>query len=298
MEYKNLSNIKISKIGMGTWGLSGDWGIKFTENHILDLLNYSFDKGINYFDTAPVYGDGFIEKTIGKFKNRNKLVISTKIPAIKKPDLSSQSYIKDFYQKNYIDAVLNSSLKRLRRDYVDLLMLHNWHPDWNKNCLEIIEHLNNLKEKKMVRAIGISLPNYMNKNFDDISALELIDFFMVPLNPIQRWPIDYIKKVKNKKEIKIIARSVFEQGLLIKDFKEMDKKKQYFLKEKYDKKIKGSLTKNNFYKSINLENRVFHCINFCFENGADVAVLGMDSIRDIDENINIFNNKLGHLAKK
>jgi aryl-alcohol dehydrogenase-like predicted oxidoreductase len=292
MEYKNLSNIKISKIGMGTWGISGDWGIKFTEDYILDLFSHAFNRGINYFDTAPVYGNGLIETIIGKFKNRNKLIISTKIPAIKKPDLSSQSSIKDFYQKDYIDKILYSSLKRLNRECIDLLMLHNWHPDWNKDCFEIIEYLNSLKEEKRVRAIGISLPNYMNQGFDDIDGLELIDFFMIPLNLIQQWPIDYIKNVKTKKEIFIIARSVFEQGLLIEDFKKIDKNKECFLKEKNGKKIRETIKqRDDFYKTINIDNRAAYCMNFCFTYGADIVMLGMNSKGEIDENINNLNNK-------
>lgn len=199
MKYVILNDKKISKIGLGTWGISGDWGIKYRKKYLLSLFEYAWNRGINYFDLAPVYGKGFIDRVIADFKYKDKLIISTKIPAIKKPDLTNKkSEISDFYNIHYIDQSIYSLFKNLKRDHIDLLMLHNWHYDWSKKSFPILSHLNKYKKKGQIGAIGISIPNYMNRSFHNIDGFELIDFFMVPLNLIQQWPIEHIKKVKKK----------------------------------------------------------------------------------------------------
>lgn len=285
MKYKEINNIKVSEIGLGTWGLSGDWGVNFEEDNILDLLNHAFEKGINYFDTAPVYGKGYMESVLGKFKHKNDIIISTKIPAIKKPELGDFCSISDFYNPKYIQDILSSSLNRLEREYVDLLMLHNWHPAWNKQSSEILSYLDSLKKDGKAKAIGVSLPNNMSADFSDIAGLEFIDFFMVPLNLLQQWSIPYIEQIGKNRKIFIIARSIFERGKLIKNQKEIEMCTRFSGNNamQASEQIREIAA---FYEEKSIEDRIRYCMNFSQKAGADCLLLGMSSRKEIDFNTN------------
>ena len=216
MDYVKLgkTGIKISRIGFGTWGISGDWGRKFSKKEILRLFNVAFELGINFFDTAPVYGNGYVEEILGEFSKNHKIIIATKIPGKRKPSLEQSVNIDECYNTSYINTVLSKSLQRLNRKYVDLLMLHNWHPQWNKTACRILQHLNKLKMEGKIRAMGISLPAWMNKGLDDLTHLALLDFVMVPLNLFQQWARYYLLSTAQKKNIAILARSPLDHGSL------------------------------------------------------------------------------------
>ena len=72
MKYSKIynNNIKISKIGFGCWGLSGDTYGKISKKKSLSLLKFAYKKGINFFDTSSNYGNGKVEKILGEFINK------------------------------------------------------------------------------------------------------------------------------------------------------------------------------------------------------------------------------------
>ena len=83
MKYRNLGNsgIKVSEIGFGTWTLGLDWwGKKLEEEESIKMLKHAFDLGINFYETADMYGRGKSEKLLSKaFKDmRNEVIYSTK----------------------------------------------------------------------------------------------------------------------------------------------------------------------------------------------------------------------------
>ena len=81
MKYREFSNLgwKVSEIGIGCWAIGSEWG-DVSENDAKDALYASLDNGINFFDTADVYGDGRSEKIIGEvLKNtKEKIYVATK----------------------------------------------------------------------------------------------------------------------------------------------------------------------------------------------------------------------------
>ena len=75
------TNIEITELGMGTAPIGG-WPIEVSENDAFNTLERAWEKGIRYFDTAPLYGSGMAEERLGKFiknKNRKEFVVATKV---------------------------------------------------------------------------------------------------------------------------------------------------------------------------------------------------------------------------
>ena len=193
MDYNLLpgTEIKVSKICLGTM----TFGRQNNEKEGHDQMDYSYDRGINFFDTAELYPvppspetQGETEKIIGSWLNktgkRDKIIIASKVAG---PSSFSQHIRKNMsYSKATINEAINNSLKRLRTDYIDLYQIHwpervtnffgkrgfEFHKEdqWKYNFDLILDVLNeNIKEGK-IRNIGISnetpwgLMRYVNES--------------------------------------------------------------------------------------------------------------------------------------
>jgi len=131
LKYRTLgkSGIKVSEIGFGAWTIAlAWWGKKIEEGEAKRMLKKAYDVGINFFETADMYGKGKSERLIGEvFKGmRNEIVISTKYGY----DFQSVEQIghKELPQKfdpRFTDMALRNSLTRLQTDYIDVYGLHN-----------------------------------------------------------------------------------------------------------------------------------------------------------------------------
>ena len=129
MEYRMVgkSALKVSQVGFGCMSL----GENDTDNS--RLLHMAIGKGINFFDTADLYGQGNNEITVGKAlkEKRKDLVIATKVGNQMKRDGSGWVWNT---RKEYILQAVNNSLQRLQTDYIDLYQLHvaPWKTIWVK----------------------------------------------------------------------------------------------------------------------------------------------------------------------
>ena len=202
----------LNKLYMGTWQFNGQFKT-FTENEIIQLLEFANKNGINRFDTALVYGSA--EKCLSKIANDNNIIL-TKIPAKEKPPLGEKVELFDYYTKDYIEECINQSLCNLNRKCIDIVLLHNWNYNWD-NYPEIIEWLLDLKAKKLVKKIGISLPNEYNRCLSE-KILYDIDVIEAPCNVNNKW-IEKDIELYKKYNIEIILRSLFLQGQTLRDNK-------------------------------------------------------------------------------
>ena len=130
MNFKKLGNtdLKVSSLCLGTM----TWGEQNNQKEAFEQMNFSFDKGINFFDTAEIYPSpcfentyGQTEKIIGNWfkekKNRAKIILASKIAG---PGLSWIRGGGPQYSEKNIEKAIDSSLKRLQTDYIDIYQLH------------------------------------------------------------------------------------------------------------------------------------------------------------------------------
>jgi len=116
MQYRRLGNsqLKVSTVSMGCWAIVGDdtWGAQ-DEKSALDTIKVAYNNGINFFDTAESYGNGYSEELLGKAlkDKRQDVIIASKV---KKKNLSAKDLKKS----------CENSLKRLGTNYLDLYYIH------------------------------------------------------------------------------------------------------------------------------------------------------------------------------
>lgn len=149
MEYTRLGKTgpKISRIGLGTWQFSEAWGV-LDYNLARNIVAKAIEIGINFFDTAMVYGRGRSEEYLGRALKvlgikRDEVVIATKIPG-------------DFLAYDDVFKAIDKSLKRLGVNYIDLIQIH-WPPCWhNHPTCEYMRALERLVFLGKIKYIGLS----------------------------------------------------------------------------------------------------------------------------------------------
>ncbi len=147
------TGIMVSEIGLGAWQLANpDWGLH-DQKEAQKIVHASLEAGCNFFDTAPGYGGGRSETILGgalKAANRDEIVICTKTGY-------HADGLQDF-STAAIRPILESSLRRLQTDYVDILLLHNPPRElMNGRVATQYEELEKLKQEGKIREYGVSL---------------------------------------------------------------------------------------------------------------------------------------------
>jgi aryl-alcohol dehydrogenase-like predicted oxidoreductase len=178
VRYRKLgrSGLSVSEVGFGAWGIGGnkDGAVAYgptDQGQSLDALAAAFDAGINFYDTADLYGHGESERLIGRAfaGRRDKVLIASKVGML---DAAG----KQDFSPARMESALDASLARLRSDYVDLYQLHS--PPLDALTPELFEVLDGLRHKGKARAIGVSLKD----PGDGDKALALYPFAALQVN--------------------------------------------------------------------------------------------------------------------
>ncbi len=207
--------MNISKITLGTAQLGLNYGIsninrKPNMKTAIDILNFSFKKGINSFDTSPSYGNS--EKIIGSFissqekKDLDKIIIISKLPAI---NLKEEIFFDSLYK--HIKEQINESLYNLKIKTIPFYLLHNAPDIFIEDGL-VIECLDELSNEGMIEKFGIS--GYNPEEVKASLRFKSIKVIQIPINIFDHRLIKtgLLKKLKEKDYI-ILARSIYLQGL-------------------------------------------------------------------------------------
>ena len=238
MEYNILpnSNIKVSKICLGTM----TWGRQNNQQEAFDQMDYSIDKGVNFFDTAELYPVpatpdkyAITEEIIGNWfqqsKKRDKIILATKIAG---PGDYTAHIRKTGFKGNSIENALDGSLKRLKTDYVDLYQLHwperitntfgnrnyqYFNDSWEDNFEFILEKLKELIKIGKIRHIGLSNENPWGiMKFLDYSKQELPKMITVqnPYSLLNRLFEVGSSEICKRENIGLLAYSPLGFGIL------------------------------------------------------------------------------------
>jgi aryl-alcohol dehydrogenase-like predicted oxidoreductase len=146
------SNIKVNRIGLGCMGMSEFYG-SFNEVESINTLHKAIDLGVNFFDTADMYGSGANEKLIGKaFKGKwDKIVMATKFAVMRGPN---GEWLGLNGQPEYIKKACDQSLSNLGTESIDLYYMHRQAP--NVEIEVIVSAMADLVKQGKVKYIGLS----------------------------------------------------------------------------------------------------------------------------------------------
>ncbi len=207
MEYVRLgrSDLKVSVFGMGTWQIgSGSWGWEkdFTKQDVIEALSYGLDSGVNFIDTAELYGGGRSEEIIGEILRgrREEIVLASKVSPI---HLTYKGVVK----------ACNRSLRRLQVSTIDLYQIHFPNPIIPLH--QTMKAMETLAKEEKIRYVGVSnfSTNRTKKALQTLESAQLVSD-QVRYNLLQRGAERSLLPFLRESKMTLVAYSPMAQGLL------------------------------------------------------------------------------------
>ena len=209
MNYRKLgkTGYTISEISLGTWQVGGKWGDAFSHDNADRILNEAVDAGINFIDTADVYGDGESEKAVGRLVRSR----SERIYVATKCGRKLQPHTNEAYQPAALRTFVEDSLRNMDLDTLDLIQLH-CPPTEVYYRPEIFEEFDRLKAEGKIQHLGVSV----EKVEEALKAIEFPNVTTVQIifNMFRQRPAELFFAEAQRRDVGIIVRVPLASGLL------------------------------------------------------------------------------------
>ena len=209
MKYRKFGSLdwNVSEIGLGCWQIGADWG-EVREDTAKEVLKSSFENGVNFFDTADVYGMGRSEKFVGEFIKSvsERIYVATKAGRQINPHVA-----EGYYDKALMESYVDQSLSNLNVETIDLLQMH-CPPTEVYSSDHTFDMLDHLVSKGKIQHYGFSV-----QTVDE--ALACIKrpntkSIQVIFNIFRQKPAEKLFEIANEKKVAIIVRVPLASGLL------------------------------------------------------------------------------------
>ena len=209
MKYRKFGSLdwNVSEIGLGCWQIGADWG-EVREDKAKEVLKSSFENGVNFFDTADVYGMGRSEKFVGEFIKSvsERIYVATKAGRQINPHVA-----EGYYNKELMESYVDQSLSNLNVETIDLLQMH-CPPTEVYSSDHTFDMLDHLVSKGKIQYYGFSV-----QTVDE--ALACIKrpntkSIQVIFNIFRQKPAEKLFEIAKEKKVAIIVRVPLASGLL------------------------------------------------------------------------------------
>jgi aryl-alcohol dehydrogenase-like predicted oxidoreductase len=208
MQYRVLgrTGFNVSAIGFGAWAIGGTWG-PVNDDDSLKALHRALDLGVNFFDTADVYGDGHSERLLARLKRERGPIFhtATKVGRRQSPHLASG------YQRENLTAFVERSAQNLEVEALDLLQLH-CPPTDVYYMPEVFGVLDDLKRAGKLKHYGVSVERVE----EGLKSLEYpeVQSVQVVFNIFRQRPAELLFSEAQRRKVGILARLPLSSGLL------------------------------------------------------------------------------------
>ena len=214
MKYRRLggTGLRVPVIGMGTWQFGGEWGKRFTQQEVSNLLARARELGINLIDTAECYGDHLSESMIGLAikGGRDHWVIATKFGHRFRDNFDRS----DHWSPQEVQEQLEESLMALGTDAIDLYQFHSG-SDEAFNQDDLWEMLGKQVKAGKIRHLGISISSRGNKLHQVERAPRVgAGVVQVLYNRLDRGPEEAILPMCRDRDLGVLSRVPLASGLL------------------------------------------------------------------------------------
>lgn len=213
MKYRKLGRTgwELSEISFGTWAIGSAWG-KVNDNDSIKALHKALELGVNFFDTADVYGDGHSEKLLAKLRKESNenFYIATKAGRRLNP------HTAEGYNRENLTSFVERSLRNLNTDAIDLLQLH-CPPTEVYYMPEVFDILNGFVKAGKLRFYGVSV----QKVEEAVKAIEYpnVQSVQIIFNMFRHRPYELFFEQAKKRNVGILARVPLASGMLTGKFR-------------------------------------------------------------------------------
>jgi aryl-alcohol dehydrogenase-like predicted oxidoreductase len=213
MKYRELGRTgwKVSEVSFGAWAIGGTWG-PVEDSESLAALHKAVEMGINFVDTADVYGDGRSERLVAQLcrEHKEKIYVATKAGRRLNPHTAAG------YNRRNLTAFIERSLKNLDTEAIDLLQLHCPSPEVYY-MPEVFGIIDDLVEAGKIRYYGVSV----EKVEEALKAIEYpnVQSVQIIFNMFRHRPAELFFEQAKKRKVGILARVPLASGMLTGKFK-------------------------------------------------------------------------------
>jgi len=208
MNYRSFGRTgwQVSEISFGAWALGADWG-HVSEEDALDALNAALDEGVNFIDTADVYGDGRSERLIAQMLQQR----SEEVHVVTKAGRRLNPHLASGYNRQNLTAFIERSLMNLNVETLDLVQLH-CPPTEVYYMPQTFGVLDDLVQAGKIKYYGVSV----EKVEEAIKAMEFpnVQSVQIIFNIFRQRPAELFFELAKQRQVGILARVPLASGLL------------------------------------------------------------------------------------
>ena len=292
------TGLRVSEIGFGAWGIGGSWWGGTDDDEALKALVRAQELGVNFYDTAYVYGNGHSEQLIARaFEQTGRRgIVATKVPPKNWTWPAKSVPIGQTFPADWIISCTERSLKHLRTDCIDLQQLHVWHDDW-VDAPEWLEAVQTLKADGKIRFFGVSINDYEPENCFKLIRSGLVDAIQVIYNLFEQAPAERLFPACQEHRVGLIIRVPLDEGSLTgalrpdTTFQKDDFRADYFKGDRL-REVCERVKAFDFLIRDEITTLAQAALKFCLSHPAVSTVIpGMRKVRHVEANARISDGK-------
>ncbi len=238
------TGLSVSEVGYGAWGIGGSMWLGAEDQESLRALNRAIDLGVNFIDTAAVYGAGHSERLVGKVvrERDERIVVASKIPPKNFEWPARTSDPDEAFPADHIRKWTERTLSNLGLDFIDVQQFHVWNDEWvGRGSWH--EGIQALRDEGKIRFFGVSINDLQPANAIRLIETGAVDTVQVIYNVFEQAPEDELLAACERNDVGVIARVPFDEGSLTgrltadSTFPEGDFRNEYFSGERSLEKV-------------------------------------------------------------
>lgn len=295
MHYRRLgsTDLEVSEVGFGAWGIGKDAWLGAEDDESIRALHTAIDLGLNFIDTALVYGEGHSEMLVGQVvRERDETVyVATKIPPTNRewparPGLRAE----EVFPGSYVKECTETSLKNLGLETIDVQQLHVWQDEWVGEG-DWIDAVEDLKKEGKIRFFGVSINDHEPENAVKVIEAGLVDTVQVIYNVFDQSPEDELLPMCLERGVGVIVRVPFDEGGLTgritpdTEFEEGDFRNEYFRGDR-KREVYERVQRIAEDLGVEVDEVPGIALRYVLSHPAVSAVIpGMRSVRNVERNV-------------
>jgi aryl-alcohol dehydrogenase-like predicted oxidoreductase len=297
MNYRTLgkTGLQVSEIGYGAWGIGNSGWLGAQDDESVQALHRAIGLGLNFIDTALVYGDGHSEKLVGQvMRERSETVyVASKIPPANGqwPARAGVPSSETFTAEHVISST-ETSLRNLGLDTIDVQQFHVWSDEWASQG-DWLEGVQKLKEQGKIRHFGVSINDYEPDNALKLIESGIVDTVQVIYNIFEQTPEDRLLPACIEHNVGVIVRVALDEGGLTgsitpdSEFEEGDFRSRYFRGDR-KREVYERVQKITQDLEIGQDAIAETALRYVLSHPAVSTVIpGMRSVRNVERNMRI-----------
>ena len=299
MEHRALgkTGLSVSVLGYGAWGIGKAMWVGADDSESERALRTAIERGVNFLDTALVYGDGHSESLVGKAVRQagRDIFVASKVPP-KNYQWPARGGVPaaDAYPAEWVVKCTERSLANLGLETIDVQQFHVWSDEWVKQG-DWADAVGRLKEQGKIRYFGVSINDHQAANAVELVRSGLVDAVQVIYNIFDQSPADELFPAVQEHGVGVIVRVPFDEGGLTgkvrpdMDFPDGDWRNGYF---GGDRRAQVWERAQAIVKDLgaSAERLPEFALRYCISHPAVSTVIpGMRSVKNVEANITAAN---------